>query len=98
MLEENSFRTIEGQEVSWRGMLPFCVSSDVAGVGECARWCHVCALVRSVCQGKWLYIVESLVARVTDGVVVRTRNVQVIPNSISMDLLDKIVGGRSLAS
>ena len=49
--------------------------------------------------GKRFHTEEHLVARATDGVVVRTRSVS-LPNAISMDLLNKIVGalGRPLAS
>ena len=42
--------------------------------------------------GKRFHTEEHLVARATDGVVVRTRSVQSLPNAISMDLLNKIVG------
>ena len=47
-------------------------------------------------EGVWLgkpfHTEEHLVARATDGVVVRTRSVQSLPNAISMDFLNKIVG------
>ena len=42
--------------------------------------------------GKRFHTEEHLVARATDGVVVRTRSVQSLPIAISMDFLNKIVG------
>ena len=62
------------------------VSEKVLGGVMAERW------YEGVWLGKRFHTEEHLVARATDGVVVRTRSVQSLPNAISMDLLNKIVG------
>ena len=62
------------------------VSGKVLGGVVAERW------YEGVWLGKRFHTEEHLVARATDGVVVRTRSVQSLPNAISMDLLNKIVG------
>ena len=77
----------------YRGeVLPFAspvmlrVSEKVQGGVMSERW------YEGMWLGKRFHTEEHLVARATDGVVVRPRSVQSLPNAISMDLLNKIVG------
>jgi hypothetical protein len=62
------------------------VSGKVQGGVMAERW------FEGVWLGKRFHTEEHLVARVSDGVVVRTRTVQAMPNQISMEVLNKIAG------
>ena len=73
-------------------VLPFCapvmlrVSGKVQGGVMTERW------FEGVWLGKRFHTEEHLVAPSVDGVVVRTRSVQPMPNAVTMELLDRMVG------